>query len=106
MQNLPIEMVEVACPVPTPSWKVGVVEAAPILELADKMPVITVLPAAKVLEKVAALATVNKPELSTCNQVAVEEPITKAFSPAVLLTDRVANGVVVPTPTLPPVVAK
>ena len=54
----------------------------------------------KVLEKVAPLVTANKPELSTFNQVAVEEPITKAFSPVVLLIDKVANGVVVPMPTL------
>ena len=32
--------------------------------------------------------------------MAVEEPMTKAFWPATSLIDKVANGVVVPTPTL------
>ena len=52
--------------------------------------------------------TPTKPLLFTINEVAVDEPMTNwlAASPAVGLTARVAHGVVVPTPTAPPAVAK
>ena len=41
------------------------------------------------------------PLLSTRKLVAVEEPMTKAGMPALLVTERLAKGEVVPMPVLP-----
>ena len=78
-------MVEVACPVPTPSWKVGVVEAAPSLVLAVKVPVMIVAPAANVpvVDKFSSpklIAPVSELMVAVFSQP-VEEALTKVAVP-------------------------
>jgi len=95
----------VACPVPTPSWKVGVVEAAPSLVLAVKVPVMIVAPAANVpvVDKFSSPKLIAPVSELMVAVFIMAEPVVEAVPAKVVAppTDKVLESVVAAAANVP-----